>query len=342
MTHVLNTLFVTLDGARLQKEGECVVVTVEHQKRAEIPLRHLQGIVCLARAWLTPELMATCSEHGIHVSYFSVTGRFQARVEGLPGGNVLLRRQHYRLADSVEQSLSIARAMVAGKVANARQFLLHARRDADEDRKPQLGEHAHRLANHLRALSQAEALDAVRGLEGVAARDYFEAFPLLLKRGEGEFSFDSRSRRPPRDSINALLSFGYALLLQDCAGALAGVGLDPAVGFLHEERPGRLSLALDLMEELRTPVVDRLVFSLVNRGQIAQADFRNEEGGAVLLNDGGRKKFLVAYQEAKQVAVRHAFLECDTAWGRVPHLQALLLARTIRGDLEVYPPFALH
>lgn len=342
MTTALNTLFITVEGTRLKKEGECVVVTIQDEKKAEVPLRHLRSVVCLARAWLTPELMESCSEAGIHVAFFGVTGRFLARVEGLPGGNVLLRRQQFRAADDPVRTLAIARALVVGKLANARQFLLHARRDAARERQPQLEEAAHRLSNHLRAIERADDLEQLRGLEGIAARDYFGAFPLLLKGSASGFEFEGRNRRPPRDPLNALLSFGYALLLQDCAGALAGVGLDPAVGFLHEDRPGRLSLALDLMEEFRTPVVDRLVLAMVNRAQLKPEDFRTEAAGAVLLRDEARKAFLVAYQSAKQVAVRHAFLEQETTWGVAPHLQALLLARTLRGELDAYPPFAMH
>ncbi|MBJ6763507.1 type I-C CRISPR-associated endonuclease Cas1 [Myxococcaceae bacterium JPH2] len=343
MTTALNTLFITVEGTRLNKEGECVVVTIQDEKKAEVPLRHLRSVVCLSRAWLTPELMESCIESGIHVSFFGVTGRFLARVEGVPGGNVLLRRQQFRAADDAARTLELARALVIGKVSNARQFILHARRDAEAAHASELSETAKRLAIHLRTLESVSDLDALRGVEGIAARDYFEAFPALLKKGGAEgFSFEGRNRRPPRDPMNALLSFGYALLLQDCAGALSGVGLDPAVGFLHEERPGRLSLALDLMEEFRAPVVDRLVFSLVNRGQLKPEDFRTEFAGAVLLRDEARKAFLVAYQTAKQAKVRHAFLEQETTWGMAPHLQALLLARTVRGELDAYPPFAMH
>ncbi|MCP3168991.1 type I-C CRISPR-associated endonuclease Cas1c [Myxococcus qinghaiensis] len=342
MTTALNTLFITVDGTRLNKEGERVVVTIQDEKKAEVPLRHLRSVVCLARAWMTPELLESCVEAGIHVSFFGMTGRFLARVEGLPGGNVLLRRTQFRAADDGARTLAIARAMVVGKLGNARQFLLHARRDAAEERKGALEEAARRLSGHLRAVERAEDLEQVRGLEGIAARDYFEAFPDLLKGDARRFVFDGRNRRPPRDPLNALLSFGYALLAQDCAGALAGVGLDPAVGFLHEDRPGRLSLALDLMEELRAPVVDRLVFSLVNRGQLKPEDFKTEAAGAVMLKDDARKTFLVAYQGAKQVEVQHVFLGQQTSWGLVPHLQALLLARALRGELDGYPPFAVR
>ncbi len=279
MTVQLNTLFVTSDGAWLHKEHETIVVRVDGENKAQIPFVQLRGVVCFGRVSASPALLAALVEEGIHVAYFSETGRFYARVEGVPGGNVLLRRQQYRAADDAVRSLEIARCLVIGKVGNSRQFLLHARRDAAEDRRERLDAACHRLALHLDALVKAATIDEVRGLEGIAAKDYFAVYEALLKHGDAEFKFEGRSRRPPRDRVNALLSFGYALLLQDCSGAAAGVGLDPAVGFLHEERPGRLSLALDLMEELRAPLVDRLVVALINRRQLSADDLREDPGG---------------------------------------------------------------
>lgn len=340
MTLQLNTLFVTQDGAYLHKERETLVVKVDGAQRLQVPLLHLYGVACFGRVSCSPELMAALAEASIYLSFFSYNGRLLARVEGVPGGNVLLRREQYRTADDPARTLELARAMVAGKVANCRNFLLHARRDAEEGRKAPLAEVGERLAQHLRALARASSLDEVRGLEGMAAKDYFSAFNLLLKRNEEAFRFNGRSRRPPLDRINALLSFGYALLMQDCAAALAGVGLDPAVGYLHEERPGRLSLALDLMEEFRAPLVDRFVFSLINRGQLAPEDLTEEPNGAWRLSDAGRKTFLVAWQENKQGELRHEFIEQNAPWSRMPHLQALLLARTLRQELDVSPPFA--
>jgi CRISPR-associated protein Cas1 len=337
-----NTLFLSTDGTWAGKEHDTIVIRVENQPKRQIPLLHLSSIVCLARVTISPELMQVCLERNIHISFFAPWGRFWGRVEGIPGGNVLLRRQQYRMADQLEASLSISRAMITGKIFNARQFLLHARRDAAEARKGELAFVCERLQVALRGLATVGTLDELRGVEGNAAREYFAAFPLVLKRSEEAFRFEGRTRHPPRDRINALLSFGYAILMQDCAGALAGVGLDPAVGFLHEDRPGRLSLALDLMEELRTPLVDRLVVSLVNRMQIQENDLHEEASGAWRLTDEARKRFLLAYQEAKQVSLRHEFLEQDIVWGQVPHLQALLLARTIRGECPVYPPFVIR
>jgi CRISP-associated protein Cas1 len=338
-----NTLYVTTDGAYLHKDHDRVVIKVERETRAEVPLLHLASVVCLGRVSVSPDLMAAMVEAGIHVAFFSPNGRFLARVEGVPGGNVLLRRQQFRAADDDAKSLAIARAIVIGKVSNTRQFVLHARRDAPSaEKKDALGGVAERLSIHLRALLSASSLDTVRGLEGIAAKEYFGIFNALVKREEDAFALNGRTRRPPRDRMNALLSFGYALLMQDCAGAAAGVGLDPAVGFLHEERPGRLCLALDLMEELRAPVVDRLMLSLVNRGQVGPNDLKQEETGGYRLTDAARKTVLVAYQEAKAAEVRHDFLEQNTVWGRVPHLQALLLARVLRGDIEVYAPFSIR
>ncbi|EYF05344.1 type I-C CRISPR-associated endonuclease Cas1c [Chondromyces apiculatus] len=338
----LNTLFVTAERALLHKEHETVVVKIDGEVKAQLPMLHLASVVCFGRATVTPDLMAALAEAGVHVAFLSPTGRFLARVEGLPGGNVLLRRQQYRAADDPTRTLAIARSMVVGKLSNARQFLLHARRDAPPDARDTLAAAADRLALFLRSAPTAETLDALRGTEGAAAREYFGAFNALIKRNPETFQFAGRSRRPPLDPLNALLSFGYVLLMQDCAAAATGVGLDPAVGYLHEERPGRLALALDLMEELRAPIVDRLVFALVNRGQMSATDFVHEPAGGCRLTDDARKRFLVAYQESKRAELRHPFLEQDTTYTQVPHLQALLLARTLRGDLPVYPPFAIR
>jgi CRISPR-associated protein Cas1 len=343
MISQLNTLFVTADGAYLHKDHETLVVKQEGEVRMQVPLLHLSGVICFGRAILSPDLMAACAERRIHVAFLSSGGEFFARIEGVPGGNVLLRRQQYRAADDSKMTLELARSIVIGKVANARRFLLHARRDVtDEARRANLEDAATRLGHDLGALERADRLDEVRGLEGMAARTYFGVFSLLFKQHEEEFRINGRTRRPPRDRTNALLSFGYTLLMQDCAAAAAGVGLDPAVGYLHEERPGRLGLALDLMEELRVPMVDRLVVALVNRRQIQPSDLIEDPTGAWRLTPEGRRTFLVAYQEAKQANVRHPFLEQMTVWGRAPHIQALLLARTLRRDLDLYPPFVIR
>jgi CRISP-associated protein Cas1 len=343
MTLHVNTLFVTTEGAWVHKEHETVVVSVNKERRAQVPMLHLAAVACFGRVMVSPELMAALAEAGIHMAFFSATGRFRARVEGMPGGSVVLRRLQHRAADNGDKSLALARSFVIGKIANSRQFVLHARRDAPSaERKERLDGAAERMALLLRQAAAVDAIDSLRGVEGAAAKEYFEVFNDLVKRSEEVFAFRSRSRHPPRDRINALLSFGYALLMHDCTAALAGVGLDPAIGFLHEDRPGRLSLALDLMEELRAPIVDRMVVSLVNRGQITADDVHEEPAGTWRLTEAGRKQFLISYQEAKQAMIQHAFLDQETPWGRVAHLQALLLARTLRGDLDAYPPFSVR
>lgn len=342
MTALLNTLFVTADKASVHKEGEGAVVRIEGEERARVPLLHLQAVICLGPVWVSPDLMAAMAERGGHVAFLAPSGRMLVRAEGLPGGNVLLRRAQFRAADDAAATLSLARSFVIGKVVNQRNLLLHAARDSEGSRKERIQAAAERLAQHLREAERAGKLDALRGVEGIAARDYFGAFSSMVRREEESFQFEGRSRRPPRDRLNSLLSFGYALLMQDCVAACSSVGLDPAVGYLHEDRPGRLALALDLMEELRSPVADRLVFALINRGQIRGADVAVDEGEGFLLTKAGRKAFIEAYQEARQVEIQHRFLECAVPWGRVPHLQALLLARVLRGDLDQYPPFTIR
>lgn len=342
MSVLLNTLFVTAEKAAVHKDGETAVVRVDGEERARVPLLHLQAVVCLGPVWVSPDLMAAVIERGGHVGFLGANGRMLARAEGLPGGNVLLRRAQFRAADDAERTLDLARSFVIGKIVNQRQLLLHAGRDSEGERKADIHGAAEKLALHLREAERATGLEALRGVEGISARDYFAAFPSLVRKEEIAFRFEGRSRRPPRDRINALLSFGYALLMQDCVAACSSVGLDPAVGFLHEDRPGRLALALDLMEELRAAVVDRLVFALINRGQLGPDDVVPDESDGFLLSKAGRKAFIGAYQDGRQSEIQHRFLEQTVPWGRVPHLQALLLARVLRGDLDQYPPFTIR
>jgi CRISP-associated protein Cas1 len=341
----LNTLFVTTQGAYLAKEGETVVVRKEGDILLRLPLLTLAGIVCFGHVACSPALMGLCGERGVALSFLSEHGRFLARVVGSTPGNVLLRREQYRRADDEPATLLIVRAIVAAKIVNARTVLLRAARE----REPQdagvatLQTTAAHLSALLGELARVASADSARGLEGVAARDYFGAFPaLILLRDEQEkeaFTFKGRSRRPPLDRINALMSFVYTLLLHDTTAALESSGLDPAVGFLHRDRPGRPGLALDVMEEFRPGLADRLVLSLVNLRQIAAGDFTIGETGAVMLTDEARKRVLVAYQKRKQDEVTHPFLEEKTTVGLLPALQALLLARHLRGDLDAYPPF---
>lgn len=340
MKRHLNTLFVTTQGAYLAKEGETVVVKVDGEIRMQLPIHNLGSIVAFGQVSVSPFLMGHCAEKRVCLSFLSEHGRFLARVEGATSGNVLLRREQYRQADDPKACAALVRAVVSAKIANCRVALLRGARDRpDVEAAEALRKAGRALADHLEALSGCADVDGLRGLEGLAARDYFAAFDDLITQQKEEFRFVGRSRRPPLDPINALLSFVYTLLVHDVRGALEGVGLDPSVGFLHCDRPGRPGLALDLMEELRPFFADRIVLSLVNLRQIDAGCFRYTESGAVLLDEEGRKAVLVAYQKRKQEEIVHPFLGEKTTVGLIPHLQALLLARYLRGDLDGYPPF---
>ncbi len=340
MKHLLNTLFVTTQGAYLNKDGECVVVTVEQQERLRVPVHHLGGLICFGNVMCSPFLLGHCAENGVAVSFLSEHGRFLARVQGPVSGNVLLRREQYRRADDSAASAKIARAWVIGKTANARTVLLRAARDhGDKPGAETLGAAARRLGAIVGALGADQGLEEIRGMEGDAAREYFGAFNAMITVQKEDFFFRERSRRPPMDNMNALLSFLYTLLVHDCIGALECVGLDPQVGFLHRERPGRPSLALDLMEEFRPVLADRLALSLVNLRQLQGRDFRRTDSGAVEMKDDARKTVLMEWQKRKQEEIRHPFLEETVAVGLLPYVQALLLARHLRGDLDGYPPF---
>lgn len=337
-TH-LNTLFVTTQGAYLAKDGQNVVVRVEKKAMIRVPLHNLDGIVCFGRVGCSPRLLGACGEAGVTLSYLSTSGRFLAAVVGFTSGNVLLRRQQYRMADTADDTLEIARPIVLGKIANCRTVLLRAARDAhDPQRTAALQAAALRLSASVPSLQQVQDVDVLRGLEGEAAVTYFAAFNDLIGVDEPSFQFTRRSRRPPLDPINCLLSFVYTLLVHDVRSACEAVGLDAAVGYLHRDRPGRPSLALDLMEEFRPWLADRLVLSLINRKQVNAAGFRTLETGAVLMDDATRKTVLLAWQERKQDPYTHAFLDEKTTVGLLVHLQARLFARHIRGDLDAYPP----
>jgi CRISPR-associated protein Cas1 len=341
-TH-LNTLYVTTQGAYVAKEGETVQVRVERKTKTQIPLHNLESIVCFGRVACSPALLGTCADKGIAVSLFTETGRFLASIRGFSHGNVLVRRQQYRLADNPATALEVARRIVLAKLANSRSVLLRAARDAsgNADRVAILDRGASRLAASVHEVRGASTLDIVRGLEGEAATHYFAAFDSLMSGSTvpEAFCFTGRSRRPPLDPINALISFLYTLLVHDVRSACEGVGLDSCVGFLHSDRPGKPSLALDLMEELRAYVADRLAFSLINRKQITADGFHRLENGGVSMDDKTRKTVLVAYQERKRESLTHPVLNESTTVGMLPHLQALLLVRWIRGDLDAYPPF---
>lgn len=341
MRQLLNTLYLSTEGAYAHLEGETLVVKVGDAKRGQVPMHHLGAIVCLGRVSLSPQLMARCMADGRSVVWLNENGRFQARVEGEVGGNILLRQAQFRAADKPEIALQLSKAFIAGKLKNSRNVLMRSARDSkDEAEKTQLAKAAKALAVNLRNVQHAESPASVLGLEGDAARVYFEQFNTLIKPSmRAEFEYQGRSRRPPKDAVNALISFIYALLLSDCRSALETVGLDPQLGFFHVVRPGRPALALDLMEEFRALLGDRLALTLINRGQLQNKDFEFRTGGAVYLNDTGRKTVVVAYQERKKETMQHPVLETQVEIGLLPLLQARLLARYLRGDVPHYIPF---
>lgn len=340
MKHLLNTLYVTAQGAYLCREGETVRVEVERETRLRLPVHTLGGIVCFGQVMCSPPLLELCMEQNVAVSFLSEHGRFWARVTGPAHGNVLLRREQYRRADDEGRSAEIAQVIVLAKVANCRTVLLRALRDRpDSPGAAALQRTTDSLQRLLDDLAQPLALEVVRGKEGEAAQHYFGVFDHLITAQKDGFFFRERSRRPPLDNLNALLSFLYTLLVHDVESALETVGLDPQVGFLHRDRPGRPSLALDLMEELRPVLADRLALSLVNRQQVKAEGFRTTETGAVVMDDATRKEVLVAYQKRKQEELQHPFLNEAVALGLLPYVQAQLLSRFLRGDCDGYPPF---
>jgi CRISPR-associated protein Cas1 len=342
MKQHLNTLFVTTEGSYLARQGEALLVRLEKQTKLRLPIHTLGSIVCFGRIGVSPSLAGLCGERGVSISLCTTYGKFLARISGFTPGNVLLRRDQYRAADDLARSAAVARSIIAAKIANGRQVLLRAGRDyPDAPGAADLARGAGILAQTLQRLAGEESfdLDSLRGLEGDAANLYFGLFNHLLVAQKEDFAFTTRSRRPPLDRVNALLSFIYAMLAHDCRSACETVGLDPAVGFLHRDRPGRPSLALDLMEELRPFFADRLVLSLINRRQVDAKGFMVTESGAVRMSDAARKAVLVAYQKRKQETLQHPFIGEKTTIGLLPHLQARLLARHLRGDLDAYPPF---
>lgn len=341
MKRHLNTLFVTTEGAYLKKDGQALVVRIEKQNRLRLPLHNLDGIVCFGRIGCSPALMQACAQAGVSISFMNPYGGFMAAVVGFTPGNVLLRRQQYRVSDVEEMYLPIAVSFVTAKVANCRNVLLRAARDSNDSVSiAGLKSTAKLLGNQLLFVQQAKSLDQLRGLEGDAANRYFQCFNwMIAPAAREEFQFTLRSRRPPLDPVNCLLSFLYAILTHDARSACEATGLDAAVGFLHRDRPGRPGMALDLIEEFRPFIVDRLVLSLINRRQVRSTDFEMTESGAVLLKDKSRKDILAAYQKRKQDTITHPYLGEKTTIGLLIHLQARLLARHLRGDIDAYPPF---
>lgn len=340
MKKLLNTLFVTTDGAYLHKERETVIVEIEHKKVLQLPLLSLSNIFCFGRINLTPQFMLACSENGIGIAYFSEYGRFQARIQGPQTGNVLLRREQYRWADDPQKTADISRYIIAAKITNSRTVIQRSLRNnpaclGETELKIAVAE----LKRTLQKLQEISDLEVLRGREGEAANSYFSIFQHLIVQQKDDFVFSGRNRRPPKDPVNALLSFIYAIMLQDCVSALEGVGLDPYVGYLHRDRPGRQSLALDLLEEFRAFLGDRLALSLINLQQVKKTEFKFSESGAVLMSDAARKTLLTAYQNRKQETLKHPILNEEIKIGLLFHAQALLLSRFIRGDLDYYPAF---
>ncbi len=340
MRKLLNTLFVTSEDIYLSLDGENVVANRDKEVAARYPLHTLAGIVTFSYPGASPALMGACAERGISLAFCTPRGKFLARVFGENNGNILLRRRQYRVADDPDQSCQMARTMIFGKLYNARQGIERTRRDHGlrlEDES--LSAASQTLKDLLPEVLAATDPARLRGLEGVGASAYFGVLDERILQGKETFFFRARSRRPPLDPFNALLSFAYSLLANDCASALESVGLDSYAGFLHRDRPGRASLALDLMEELRPCIADRFVLTLVNNRILKGTDFRQQEGGAVLLTDEARRTFLKHWQERKKETLTHPYLGEKLPWGMVPYVQALLLARCLRDDLDAYPPF---
>lgn len=344
MKPLLNTLFVTIQGAYLARDGEQVLVRVEDDVRLRVPIHTLTGIVCFGHVNASPGLMALCAENKVALSFLTENGRYLARVTGPVSGNVLLRRIQYRAAGDPISCAAITRSILTAKLWNSRITIQRALRDHGGEFDPQARTAMEDVVTRLGRLADrmgdpSLTVDELRGREGEAADLYFGVFDHLIVANREFFSFRSRSRRPPLDPVNALLSFVYTLLAHDVAAALESVGLDPAVGYLHRDRPGRPSLALDLMEEFRAFLADRLVLSLINRQQVRPGGFKTSESGAVTMDDATRKEVLVAWQKRKQEDITHPFLGEKCAAGLLPYLQATLLARHLRGDHAAYPPF---
>lgn len=336
MKKLLNNLYITSEGSYLHKERETIVVELEGKKIFQAPFHAFGGIYCFGRVMVSPALMGGCGERGIELAFFTNYGKFQARVLGPQTGNVLLRRAQYRLADG--NPALLARIFVGAKLANSRQIVMKQIRNHGQNQM--LKQCAMQLAGGLRRLKFASEMDGIRGIEGDSAAGYFAVFNELISAEQrGTFRFSGRTRRPPLDEVNAMLSFSYSLLANEIASALQGVGLDPYVGFLHTDRPGRLSLALDMLEEFRAWWCDRFVLTLINRKQIKRSNFVKEASGAVRMKGDVRKEFLTAWQGRKQEQIVHPFLKEKAPVGLLPHIQAMLLAKHLRGDLENYPPF---
>ena len=340
MRKLLNVLYVTVPDTYLALDGENVVVRKEENVALRLPLHNLEQIVCFNYTGVSPALMGACAERDIGLCFLSPSGRFLGRVTGKVRGNVLLRKKQYRVSEETSESIQIAAWFLMGKIANSRKVVERAIRDhAMLVDVPALAKVSAALRSILKTLPECGSIDDLMGFEGRAAKEYFSVFDQLILQQKEAFFFKERSRRPPQDNLNSLLSFLYTLLTSEVSSALETVGLDPYVGFLHQDRPGRPSLALDLMEELRPVFADRLAVSMVNRKQIAGKGFTEKESGGILMDDETRKKVLTLWQERKQEKIIHPYLQEKIEFGLIPYVQALLLARYLRGDLDAYPPF---
>jgi CRISPR-associated protein Cas1 len=338
---IQNSLYVMTPGAYVHLDNTTVRIDIERETRLRVPLHHVGSLVCFGNILVSPALMHRLADEGKSLILLDSSGRFKARLEGPVAGNILLRQAQFRASEAPEQALAIARALIAGKLRNSRAVLLRAAREtSDTQESAQLTAAAEALAASLRAVPGTADLDALRGTEGEAARRYFSVLGLVVKPAMREhFSLTGRSRRPPRDRFNALLSFLYSMLMNDCRSAVESVGLDPQLGFLHAIRPGRAALALDLQEEFRSILADRFALTLINRAQVSAKDFDLREGGAVMLNDQGRRAVVTAWQERKQEEIKHPTLDTKVPLGILPFIQARVLARFLRGDLDGYLPF---
>ena len=340
MRKLLNTLFVTSPDAYLSRDGENVVVKIENKERFRIPVHNIEGIVSVGFMGASPSLMALCTERNVAMSFVSQGGKFLGRVTGAVSGNVLLRRKQYRIADDEEVSLGLAKLFVAGKVANSRSVLQRAIRDHSNVVNTDILEKAiTTLANKQKQLLRAKSANELRGYEGESAMTYFSVFDQLILHQKNDFIMEGRNRRPPLDNVNAMLSYVYILLMHEVRAALETVGLDPCVGFFHVDRPGRQSLALDMMEEFRPFLADRLVLSLINRKQVTKSGFVKQPAGGIIMDDSTRKEVITAWQKRKQEEIIHPYIEEKIPIGLLPYCQALLMARYLRGDIDNYPVF---
>lgn len=338
MKKLQNSLYITKDGAYLHKQRETLVIEIKQQKVMQVPVHSIGAIYCFGNIMVSPQLMGFCGERGVNLAFFTPYGRYLARVQGKQSGNILLRRQQYDL--SANKQLDICRHIIVAKVQSSKQVLQRFMRN--HGACEEIAKQVDGMNTAIKKLAKQDNIDSIRGLEGEVASRYFGVFNRLIAANADEFSFNGRNRRPPKDPINAMLSFLYSIVAQDVSAALQGVGLDPQMGYLHGERPGRDSLALDLLEEFRAYIVDRIVLSLVNRRQVKSSGFVTECSGAVTMTDDTRKLVLQQLQQRKQEKVIHPYLQEEVEVGLLPHIQAMLMARYIRGELEQYPPFVFR